>query len=209
MEDNLKVRCDVGKLPYTLEKRMRTLKKMKDMASKNKKKTEFDLLYLSSVDNFYEIAKKSYESLNQESYKKVSEKSLEDKVLCHHDYTYHNILINNNRDVYLVDFDYMKSEVQVYDLSTLMIKTLKRVDWSLEYAKTILNEYNFIRELTKEEKDVLKTLLMFPQRFWRLANRYYYKEATWTEATFTKKIKEIIEEKDKYLEFINKLDEIL
>lgn len=208
MEDNLKARCDVGKLPYTLEKRLRTLKKMRDMASKNKKKTEFDMLYLSNVDSFYELAKTAYASLNLESYKKVCEMSLDKKVLCHHDYTYHNILINND-DVYLVDFDYLKCEVQVYDISTLIVKTLKRVDWNMDYAKAILNEYNLVRELTREEKDVLKTLLMFPQRFWRLANRYYYKEASWTEATFTKKLNEIIEEKELYLQFLSKLDEIL
>lgn len=208
MEDNLKARCDVGKLPYTLEKRMRTLKKMRDMASKNKRKSEFDMLYLSNVDSFYELSKSAYESLNLESYKKVCEMSLDKKVLCHHDYTYHNILINND-DVYLVDFDYLKCEVQVYDISTLIIKTLKRVDWNIDFAKAILKEYNSIRELSREEKDVLKTLLMFPQRFWRLANRYYYKEASWTEATFTKKLNEIVEEKGKYLEFLSKLDEIL
>ncbi|WDC85010.1 hypothetical protein PL321_05610 [Caloramator sp. mosi_1] len=52
-------------------------------------------------------------------------------------------------------------------------------------------------------------MLRFPQRFWRLANRYYYKEASWTEATFLKKMNEIVEEKDKYIEFLSKLDEIL
>jgi CotS family spore coat protein len=209
LEENLKVRCDVGKLPYTLEKRLRTLKKMKHMAEKSKKKTEFDMLYLSSIDSFYELAKKAYETINMESYKKVCDMSLNKKVLCHHDYTYHNILIKNSDEVYLVDFDYLKSEVQVYDLSTLIVKTLKRVDWNIDYAVVILKEYSAIRELTSDEKEVLKTLLKFPQRFWRLANRYYYKEAAWTEATFLKKMKEIVDEKDRYLEFLSKLDEIL
>ncbi|CDF57226.1 CotS family spore coat protein [Thermobrachium celere] len=209
LEENLKVRCDIGKLPYTLEKRLRTLKKMKDMAHKNKKKTEFDMLYLSNVDSFYELAKQAYEALNLEVYKALCEKSLSEKVLCHHDYTYHNILIKSPEEVYIVDFDYLKSEVQVYDLSTLIVKTLKRVDWNLDYAKDILKEYTSIKELTSEEKHVLKVLLRFPQRFWRLANRYYYKEATWTETTFLKKMKEIVDEKEKYLEFLSKLDEIL
>ncbi|WDC85011.1 phosphotransferase [Caloramator sp. mosi_1] len=87
-----------------------------------------------------------------ESYKRVCDMSLEEKVLCHHDYTYHNILIKNPDEVYLVDFDYLKSEVQVYDLSTLIVKTLKRVGWNIDYAVIILKEYSSIRELTSDEK---------------------------------------------------------
>lgn len=53
--------------------------------------------------------------------------------------------------------------------------------------------------------NILKTLLIFPQRFWRLANRYYYKEAGWSEASFVKKMKEIIEEREPYMNFISNI----
>ncbi|SEF38676.1 spore coat protein, CotS family [Caloramator fervidus] len=201
-EDNLKARNDIGKLPYTFEKRLSTLNKMRDLARKNKKKTEFDMLYLENVDFYIDLAKRAIKILDLEAYNRVCQKDLQDKVLCHHDFTYHNILIKENGEVYIVDFDYCKEEIQVYDLSTLMVKALKRVDWDVEKGRLIVESYNLIKPLTKDEMNVLKALLTFPQRFWRVANRYYYKEPGWNEQSFTKKIKEILAEKENYMNFI-------
>lgn len=201
-EDNLKARNDIGKLPYTFEKRLTTLNKMKDIARKNKKKTEFDILYLYNVDFYIDLAKKAIEKLDLDAYNRVCQKDLNDKVLCHHDFTYHNIIIKDNGDVYIVDFDYCKEEIQVYDLATLMVKALKRVDWSIEKANLIIDNYNAVKPISVDELKVLKALLAFPQRFWRIANRYYYKEPGWSEASFIKKLKEILDEKDKYINFL-------
>ena len=205
-EDNLKARNDIGKLPFTFEKRLMTLNKMRDLARKNKKKTDFDILYLENVDFYIELAKRASKSLDIGCYNRVCQNDSQDKVLCHHDFTYHNILIKDNGDTYIVDFDYCKEEIQVYDVATLMIKALKRLDWDRGKAKIILDSYNAIKPITKDELNVLKALLIFPQRFWRLANRYYYKEPGWSEASFMKKMREILDEKENYLNFIEGLE---
>lgn len=208
-DDGVMVRCDIGRLPNTFEKRLSTLNKMRDIARKNKRKTEFDMLYLSNVDFYIKLAQKTIRSFNFECYNKVCEDALRRKVICHHDYTYHNILFDEKEDVHVIDFDYCKWEIQVYDISTLMVKALKRLDWEIDKGKLILESYNSIKPLTLDEVSILKSLLSFPQRFWRLANRYYYKEAGWNETTFIKKIKEIIDEKEKYMNFIDNIDDII
>lgn len=142
-------------------------------------------------------------------YFKVCNDSIKESVLCHHDYTYHNIIFDNDGNTYIVDFDYCKAEVQIYDVATLMIKALKRLNWNSDYAKIILDSYNSVRQITKEEYNILKTLLIFPQRFWRLANRYYYKEAGWNEQSFIRKLKEIIDERENYMNFLEKMHEIM
>ena len=42
---------------------------------------------------------------------------IRDRNFCHHDYTYHNIIVDDNDDVHVIDFDYCKREVRVYDIS--------------------------------------------------------------------------------------------
>lgn len=201
-------RNDIGKLKETLEKRMYTLSKMRDMARKNRKKTEFDRLYLSNIDYYMEMAQEALNLFNEDSYSNVCIKAVEDNVLCHHDYTYHNILVDKENKMHIVDFDYAKSEIQIYDLSTLLIKALKRQDWKIECGKAIVDSYRGVKELTDDEINVLRCMLNFPQRFWRLANRYYYREAGWSEEAFTKKLKEIISERPKYVEFVKNVNEI-
>lgn len=207
-DESVKVRDDIGKLPQTMEKRMSTLNKMRDIARKNRRKTEFDIMYLSNVDSYLDLAKQAVKTLDMEGYIRLCERSYFDRVLCHHDYTYHNILFDKDENAHIVDFDYCKSELQIYDVSTLIIKALKRLDWNVEYARAIVGAYNRVRQISSEEENMLKTLLIFPQRFWRLANRFYYRESGWSEGVFIKKMREIIEEKEKYLNFIENVDEI-
>jgi hypothetical protein len=104
--------------------------------------------------------------------------------------------------VNVIDFDYCKREVRIYDISNFLIKVLKRVDWKIEYAQIILNAYDEIGNLKEEEYRVLFAFLLFPQRFWRLSNRYYYNEVNWAQGTFNKKIEELIGEQEAYLKFI-------
>lgn len=207
-EEGVRVRNDIGRLPYTMEKRVVTLNKMRDIARKNNKKTEFDMLYITNVDFYIKLAQQAIKYLNIDSYYKVCNLSLADNTLCHHDYNYHNILIDKDNLAHVVDFDYCKSEIQVYDLSTLLIKSLKRLDWDIRYAELILGSYNSVRQISKDELNILKTLMMFPQRFWRLANRYYYKEANWGEDVFTKKLKEILDEKELFLKATEEIEHI-
>jgi Ser/Thr protein kinase RdoA (MazF antagonist) len=74
----------------------------------------------------------------------------------------------------------------------------------LEFAVAIMDSYNSISPLKPEEYKVLYVFLQFPQRYWRLANRYYYNEVNWAQNTFASKLESIINERDKYLEFIEK-----
>lgn len=207
-DENLRMRNDIGRLPATFEKRLVTLNKMRDIARKTKKKTEFDILYLTNVEFYLNYAKESLKKLDISCYGKVCQEAFDDKVLVHHDYTYHNILFDKDNLVNLVDFDYCKEEIQIYDVSTLLVKALKRLEWNLPTGKLIIENYNSVRQISKDETNVLIAILIFPQRFWRLANRYYYREAGWSEATFLKKMKEIVGERENYMNFINSIEEI-
>ena len=207
-EEGVRVRNDIGRLPYTMEKRVLTLNKMRDIARKNNKKTEFDMLYITNVDFYIKLAQQAMKYLNVDSYYKVCNLALLDNTLCHHDYNYHNILVDKEGLAHIVDFDYCKSEIQVYDLSTLLIKSLKRLDWDIRYAELVLQSYNSIQEVSKDEINILKTLMLFPQRFWRLANRYYYNEANWGEDVFTKKLREILDEREPFLKASDAIEDI-
>jgi len=89
-----------------------------------------------------------------------------------------------------------------------MIKVLKRVNWNIDYAKLIIDSYNEVSELKEEEYTVLFAFLLFPQRVWRLANRYYYNEVNWPVNTFSNKLEQLISEKDKYVEFIDEFKKL-
>ena len=204
--DNSKLKSDLGRWPHLMEKRIKSLDKMRDMRRKKSVKSDFDILYLQSMEFYKDIGKKALDTLNSSEYESLCAKAEEEKSFCHHDYTYHNIILNG-KDVHVIDFDYCKREVRTFDISNFMIKVLKRVDWNISFARDILNAYNSVSKLSDEEMKVLYAYLQFPQRYWRLANRYYYNEVNWGQDTFASKLQSIVNEQEKYLKFLGEFKE--
>lgn len=185
-------------------KKIKSLDKMRDMVRKKSIKSDFDMLYLKSMEFYKEIGKKSLVTLNESDYYELCAIAENEKSFCHHDFTYHNIILSDSMDVHVIDFDYCKREVRTFDISNFMIKVLKRVEWNLEFATAIIESYDSVSKLKPEEYKVLYAYLQFPQRYWRLANRYYYNEVNWGQNTFAGKLESIIHEQEKYLEFLEK-----
>lgn len=202
--ENSKLKSDLGRWPHLMDKRIKALAKMRDMARKKNMKQNFDLSYIKSVDFYRELAIRAANVLKSSEYLAICEKSEEEKNFCHHDYTYHNIIIDKDEKLHVLDFDYCKREIRAFDLANFMTKVLKKNDWDINFAKEIINSYNDENLLEEREYKVLLAFLLFPQRYWRLANRHYYNEVSWGANTFAKKIQNIINEKEVYLDFIEK-----
>lgn len=201
--ENSKLKSDLGRWTHLMEKRIRSFDKMRDMIRKKSNKSEFDLIYLKSMEFYKEIGKDALNTLEESSYYELCAISEEQKSFCHHDFTYHNIIFNEKNDVHVIDFDFCKREVRTFDISNFMIKVLKRVDWNIRFAKEIITSYNEVSKLDVEEYKVLYAYLKFPQRYWRLANRYYYNEVNWGQNTFAAKLQGIVDEKEKYIMFLD------
>lgn len=200
--ENSKLKSDLGRWPHLMEKRIKSLDKMRDMARKRNNKTEFDMTYIKSMENYKALAIRANNILKSSEYETICALTEEEKSFCHHDYTYHNIILDNTNEVNIIDFDYCKREVRSYDIANFITKVLKRNEWNISYAERIISAYNSVSELKESEYRLIFAFLVFPQRYWRLANRFYYNEVTWGQNTFNKKINSIIEENQNYTKFI-------
>lgn len=200
--ENSKLKSDLGRWPSLMAKRIKSLDKMRDMVRKRNNKSSFDLVYLKSMEFYKEIGKKALNTLEESNYTELCQIAEIDKNFCHHDYTYHNIVIDKQENVNIIDFDYCKREVRTFDISNFMTKVLKRVNWDMDFAKAIIDSYNAVSPLREDEYKVLFAYLQFPQRYWRLANRYYYNEVNWGQNTFASKIEAIIKEQEQFLAFL-------
>ena len=202
--ENSKLKSDLGRWPHLMAKRIKSFDKMRDMVRKRNNKNSFDLIYLKSMEFYKEIGRKALKTLEESSYMELCQIAENDKSFCHHDYTYHNIIIDKEENVNIIDFDYCKREVRAFDISNFMTKVLKRVNWDMDFAKAIIDSYNEVSKLREDEYKVLFAYLQFPQRYWRLANRYYYNEVNWGQNTFASKIEAIIQEQEIFLGFLEK-----
>lgn len=198
---NIYTKYNNGKLIDTFKRRIQEMEFFKSIASMHTNKTEFDGIFLESVDYYIEEIKKSTDMLQKSCYYKLC--SEEDKVaICHHDLAYHNILINNE-EAYFVDFDYAIIDLKVHDLCNFINKVEKNFAFDIEKANVIIESYCAKNTLNKRELEVLHAMLTFPEDFYSISKDYYSKRKDWDEIIFLDRLKRKSGYKEDREEFLN------
>ncbi|MDP4182435.1 MAG: CotS family spore coat protein [Bacillota bacterium] len=196
-------RDELGKLPKYFSKRLEDIKRLRNIAKKEGSK--FDYLYLKHFDYFYNLGENSLNQLKNSRYNDLVETARKEGVFCHHDFTYHNIICSENK-TYAINFDYCCFELCIYDLANFLRRKMRKCKWSHNEAKIILDKYRSINDLDRSEFDALKIILQFPQKFWRVANKYYNSKRSWSEKSYLSKLQEVIDELEYHKKFIEKFD---
>lgn len=197
--DGCKIQDDLGKLPGYFNKRLEDIKKMKKQARKGKGR--FDQLFLEQADHFCEMGEYAFCELLNSGYNALVDQTRQDGLFCHHDYTHHNILINE-QNVTVTNFDYCCYELRIYDLANFIRRKMRKCGWDISKAEQIINWYNSIEALSSEEIVVMRIILEFPQKFWRVINRYYNSRRSWSEKSFVLRLQEVVDEMPPHKSFI-------
>lgn len=197
--DNAASKDDLGKLPVYFRKRLDELKKLKKIAKKGKSK--FDYLFLEYVDYFYNEGEDVLEQLLDSKYAELVDIARKQGIICHHDYTHHNI-ISCSDGFYVVNFDYCCFELKIYDIANFLRRKMRKCSWDISEARLIIEEYRKIEDIGADELDVMKLLLRFPQKFWRVANKYYNSNRSWSEKSYVSKMQEVLDEVEQHKKFL-------
>lgn len=192
-------RDELGLLPSTLKKRSEELLRLKKVAQKSRNR--FDFLFIDNVDFFVKKSYSSMEFIHSHAYLRVVEKAKERKEYCHRDYSFHNLSFDSNENLHLQNFDYFCAEVKIYDVASFLRKIMGEYNWNVDVALRVVNWYDTISKIDKDEIAVLGALMEFPQKFWRIANRYYNSRRTRPENGFYNKLMDVIQEKEVYNDF--------
>ena len=79
----------------------------------------------------------------------------------------------------MVNFDKMHYDIQVKDLYQFLRKVLEKNNWDSSLGTMIMDTYLSVRTLSEEERRVLYAMLTFPEKFWKISNRYYNSRKSW------------------------------
>lgn len=195
-------RNNIGKWKRSYRNKINDLVEFKELAGKKKKKSKFDIMFLEDVDFYTELCWRGFDTLKNSDYDEICKTAEKDRAICHHDYTYHNLIIGPEGEVNVIDFDYSCHELPVYDLAALIQKILKRFSYDTDMALELIDDYCSIAPLSKKDFELMLSLFEFPQRFWRIAERYYRNKTHWDEKTFIDKYNDTVIMKEFALDFI-------
>lgn len=155
------------------KERILEMREWKDLAENGG--TLFDQIYAKQAEHWIEEALYAVDLLTNSRYQEISvlEKNLQG--FCHHDLANHNILITDEDQIAMIDFDYTISDIRTHDLSSLILRNMKESQWDLEIALFILENYYEVVKPYKGEERLIHAMLRFPQDFYELG-RFYYVE---------------------------------
>lgn len=195
-------RNSIGKWEKSYRNKIGDLTEFKELARGKKKKSTFDNMFLEDVDFYIELCWRGFDTLKNSKYEEICKKARIDNVICHHDYTYHNLIVGFMGEVNVIDFDYSCHELPVYDLAALIQKILKRYSYDVDMALELIEDYCSAAPLSSEELVLMLSLFEFPQRFWRITERYYRGKTDWEEKTFISKYNDTVIMKELAFDFI-------
>lgn len=212
---NIIVENNLKNWPKIFISNLHGLENFKKAISRKKLVTEFDSLYMEYIDSLYHRGMVAINILNKSNYYKLSKKAATEKTICHDSFYYQNI-IKKHDDYYLIDLDSIIIDLQINDLGKFIRRLMykKSYKWDFDKAKYIIEAYNDIKPLTKDELEVMLALIVFPHKFWKLGKKRYIKHKHWPESKYMSKLSKIIKYNDlqdlfvdKYIDYLNSITE--
>jgi len=147
-------------------------------------------------------ADKAIENLIKSDYIEKIHEDILRSGFCHHDYAHHNVLIEGNGRINIIDFDYCILDTNLHDLSSLLLRAMKNGKWDMEDAIKIIDSYSTIKMVSKRDIPIMAAFMEYPQDYWQVGIQYYWEEQPWGEDFFIKKLKKTIEDREEKQEFI-------
>ncbi|MGL4990223.1 MAG: CotS family spore coat protein [Sarcina sp.] len=198
-----KNKLSLGNLLEKFKEGKDTLIECKKLAQVKLYKNEFDEIFLSNVDENIKNIELAIKMLENSNYKKMCENK-DYITICHNDLAYHNMIITNG-NVSFIDFDYANIDLRILDVFNFAIKTLKRYAFDYDIYANIIENYNSISELTNEELELFKILLVYPSDFLTISKNYYYALKDWRFESYLNKLENKILYKKEKENLIGKL----
>jgi CotS family spore coat protein len=178
-------------------KHCRELLKVRNYVKSRKKKNTFEVRFQEQYPHFMECAQKSLQLLGEETPRMEYR-------LCHGDFNQHNI-VNTKSGWQIVNFESLHYDLSVFDLANFMRKTLEKNNWNRELGMEMIEAYTKEQPLSEARLRQLYLLLLFPEKFWKIANHYYNSHKAWISGRDIEKLDKVIAQEENRICFLENL----
>lgn len=198
---NTYLKNELGELKEIFSHRSNELSRFKKLATR--RKSVFDYEYRAIADKYCNKAFELSQALKESKYDEISAYYNTHGIICHKKYTFHNIVFSENCEGGIINFEQASIDLPLFDIVNLIKRRMKKCGWKVSEALEILEEYSKIRNLTKDEFEIMRITLSYPQKLWRVVNKYYNSRRSWCEKSCLLKLSEFQKENEEVENFIN------
>lgn len=182
----------------------REMKKVRAFIRSKKNKTDFELYVLQYFSMFYEKGIRVQEALTDAAFADMAQKAAADGCWRHGEYTQHNVLFTKNGTA-TVNFEHCAPEPQLEDVAHFMRKIMEKYDWDERLGWQLLTRYGRICPLDAQAQRYLGWRLSYPEKFWKLLNRYYSLGKAWISGRSSARLVRLVVQETKKEAFTRRL----
>ena len=194
-----------GKMIEQFEKRNRELNRIKKWIDRQSSKSSVDLIVMSHMNYYKDRAEVSKHMTNKDVYNKLISNDKNKKCFCHNNFKSETIMVKDGGDLLLTGFEKCAYDCTVVDLAEFFRRYLKEPYAKIDMIYKMLEEYSKIRSISEYELQVLKGMIVFPKKFFKLCNQYYNKRRVFVSDAMLEKFQNCIEETKKNKDLLNTL----
>ena len=110
------------------------------------------------------------------------------------DLNQHHILLAEENEMAVIEFNRMHRGVQVEDLYHFTRKILEKHGWDLRLGMRLLETYDCILPLNAQERTYLYYLFLYPEKYWKQLNFYYNAGKAWIPVRSIEKLQKLEEQ---------------
>lgn len=174
------------------------LKKIYTFLRKKNNKSDFERMLLNCFPLYFEQAREAEEKALETERQYKGKKS---GSVFHGGYDYHHILMAGY-EMATTNFEYCRYGPQITDLYRFMRKIMEKHDWNFRLGMRMLDRYSETRTISGDERRLLAVQMLYPEKFRKLANRYYGSNKAWVSKRFTDKLEMINRQQEQRNAFI-------
>ena len=156
------------------------LKRARNFIRKKKRKTDFEIEVLRSFDRYYPECEANLMRLKSDKFKRYKESATQNNEVCHGDFSYHNILFNQERNrpvVISMESAYFGMNIQ--DVYKFIRKVLEKNNWDEHLGMDLIESYDKIKTISRQERELMSIMMSYPEKFRKLVNHYYNNNKAW------------------------------
>lgn len=163
--------------------------RIKNYIKKRKNKNAFEMYLQNIIEEYYIQSVQALEEIKNSRYEQLYKESIAGETIYHGSYNYHNVLIKENK-IIMVNMMKISYSPAVQDLYDFIRKVLEKNNWNIALGNELIKAYDSVRKLSDVERAVLKSLLSYPEKFWKIINYYYNSNKAWYSEKNEDKLKQ-------------------
>lgn len=186
------------------ERHNRELRRVRNFIRGRKRKTQFEYDVLMNFDEYYGYAEEACKTIEQSGVRELEKRASDICSICHGTYNHHNLVINGN-SMAVVNFNHSAKGLQLKDLYFFLRKIMEKNDWNVRMGGMIIEKYNMIKSISNEETGILKIMLSYPEKFWKVLNQYNNSNKSWIPDKNIEKLKEVYRQQELKKKFVQNM----